>query len=42
MVSSRWETRYVNTREFSDGEWDDMRERIERWRSRDAVNLRHK
>jgi hypothetical protein len=39
MVSSRGGTRYVSTREFSDGEWEEMRERIERWRSRDAVNL---
>jgi hypothetical protein len=39
MVSSRGGTRYLSTREFSDGECEEIREKIERWRSSDAVNL---
>lgn len=32
--------RYVKTIEFSEGEYEECRERMERWRSSDAVNLR--
>ena len=42
LCGSGWEgegMRYVRTREFSEGEWEECRERRERWRSRDAVNL---
>lgn len=29
----------MSTREFSEGWWEEWRERRERWRVRDAVNL---